>query len=78
MRCLIGQLHYQQNSLSENFNGLIGVRRVEKNYEAKRKSKNHLRGDTYKIDATIDASYFYNIMTSTIMPEIASKMNLSN
>ena len=63
--------------LSENFNGLIGVWRVEKNYEAKRKSKNHLR-DTYKIDTTIDASYFYNIMTSTIMPEIASKMNFAD
>ena len=61
--------------LSENFNGLIGFWRVEKNYEAKRKSKSHLRRDTYKIDTTIDASYFYTIMTSTIMPEIASKMN---
>ena len=50
-----------------------GVWRVEKNYEARRKSKNHLRRDNYKIDTTIDASYFYNIMT-----EIASKMNFAD
>ncbi|MEZ0498453.1 hypothetical protein [Sphingomonas sp. IW22] len=60
--------------LEKGFNGLIGIWRIQKNVEAQRSSKNHCKGDSYKIDCTLTADYFYDLMTTGVMPMICKKM----
>lgn len=59
---------------ANGFNGLIGIWRIQKDVEAKSFSKNHNKGDIYKVDCTMTADHFYDQMTCEIMPAICNKM----
>ena len=56
-----------------NFNALIGIWVIHVDYEAKRKSKNHERGEIYKIDTTVTSDIFFKLMTENAIPEIVKK-----
>lgn len=60
--------------MENDFDGLIGIWRIQKHVEAQRSSKNHNKGDTYKVDCVITADNFYDQMTNEIMPAICNKM----
>lgn len=57
-----------------SFNGLIGIWRIQEDYEARRSSKNHTKGDAYKIDCTMTSTIFYEMMCNEIMPAVSDKM----
>jgi hypothetical protein len=58
-----------------NFNGLIGMYRVALPRTAKKSSKHHKAGETYDVDATLNADLFWKLMTREIFPAIKRKMH---
>lgn len=58
-----------------NFNGLIGIWRIQTDHEAQRSSKNHTKGDVYKVDCTMTSAIFYELMYNEVMPIVSNKMN---
>lgn len=61
-------------NIEKNFNGLVGIWRIQSDYEAKRSSINHKKGDVYKIDCTMTSEYFYELMHNEIMPAVSNRM----
>jgi hypothetical protein len=56
------------------FDGKIGMWRVATKYMAKKKSKNHEKGEKYDKDVTMTAEIFYEIMTTNVIPAAVEKM----
>ena len=61
-----------------NFDGLIGIWRITEDYVAQRSSKNHARGDVYKIGTTVTADSYYDLMTKDVIPAVRNKMNFTD
>ena len=59
----------------KNFDGLVGMWRIQEAKVAKRNSKNHQRGDTYMEDCTLNAEKFREIMLGRVYRAIRRKMN---
>ena len=58
-----------------NFDGKVGLWRVVEEVVAKRKSKNHEKGETYEKDCTMDCDKFFEIMTTKVFPAIRTQLS---
>ncbi len=60
------------------FDGKIGIWRIQTEKVAKKNSKLHKAGDHYKVDGTMDAMSFRNLMIQKVLPAIRRKMRWSS
>lgn len=58
----------------KKFNGLLGIWRIQSDYQAQRSSKNHKKGELFKVDSTMTSDSFYELMHDEIIPQICKKM----
>ena len=58
----------------KGFDGKIGFFRVTEIVTAKRKSKNHQKGDQYEKDVTMDADKYREMMVKQVFPAARKKM----
>ena len=58
----------------KGFDGKIGFFRVTETVTAKRKSKNHQKGDQYEKDVTMDADKYREMMVRQVFPAARKKM----
>ena len=59
---------------SRGFDGKVGIWRVSVLKEAKRRSKNHERGDMVEVDVTVDADWYRKWYIHELLPAIRKKM----
>jgi hypothetical protein len=57
-----------------NFDGKIGIWRCSVDYEAKRKSKYHEKGDVYQKDQNMDSAMYVTMLRTKVFPAIRKKM----
>lgn len=57
----------------KNFDGKIGMYHVGEEYEAKRKSKYHEKGEVYMVNINMDGDVFMDMVQNKLIPDIRKK-----